>query len=181
MTDNGSQQILRDLHRSLDERWSPEDVADKMSSLLDMTTSEKRGVLNKAVRAKRWKSWSSMSDDFKRPVDMTRQLKVASELFDHPVSFPADDLAKIETWIKTVEDSIGKRFGSNDFKHDRLSKQERHRLGIEISRRQYNKRFRLAADNDAGPRRMPVIGSLGLSLSHNNRVAQSVGNTFEAD
>ena len=35
-------------------------------------------------------------------------------------------------------------FGQNDFKHDRLPKSDRKKAGIDISRRQYNKRFRLA-------------------------------------
>src|SRR6185436_9228798 len=100
--------------------------------------------LGKAANAGRENFWSSMSSDFNRPKDMSRQLKVAQELFGKDIRFAPDDVAKIEEWLKCVEPSIGKQFGRNDFKHDRLPKPDRKKAGIDISRRQYNKRFRLA-------------------------------------
>ena len=137
--------MLRELHRSLHERWRPEEVAPKVALLLDLSRQERR-TLDKAAKAGRQNFWFSMSQDFHRPTDMSRQLKVAQELFGVSVTFAPDDVAKIEEWIKCAEQTIGKKFGHNDFKCDRLPKAERKKAGIDISRRQYNKRFRLADD-----------------------------------
>ena len=137
------EETLRELHGSLDERWQPEDIAQKLLSILDLTKSECRTV-GKAANSRRPSYWTSMSKDFHRPVNMKRQLSVAQQLFDKPVSFLPDDTDQIEVWLQEAEESIGKRFGDNDFKYSRLSKSERLEQGIEISRRQYNKRFRLA-------------------------------------
>ena len=49
--------------------------------------------------------------------------------------------------------AIGKTVGRNDYKHDRLNKERREELGIDLSRRQYNKRFRLAARMEDKARR----------------------------
>ena len=135
--------ILRELHRSLDERWRPEDVAQKIVTLLDLNRAE-REILEKAAQAGRENFWFTMSKDFQRPSDMSRQLKVAEELFGRKVNFAADDVEQIETWIKDTEQAIGKKFSQNDFKQDRLAKANRKEAGIDLSRRQYNKRFRLA-------------------------------------
>jgi hypothetical protein len=135
--------ILRELHRSLDERWRPEDVAEKVVTLLDLSPAE-RIVLEQAVRAGRENFWFTMSKDFQRPCDMTRQLKVAEGLFGREVTFSPDDADRIASWIEDAERAIGKRVDHNDFKHDRLPKEDRRKAGIDISRRQYNKRFRLA-------------------------------------
>ena len=67
---------LHELHRSLDERWRPEDVAQQVRSLLDLSRAERR-TLNRALDAARQNFWFSMSTDFHRPVGMGRQLSVA--------------------------------------------------------------------------------------------------------
>jgi hypothetical protein len=143
MGPHGRETILRELHRSLDERWRPEDVAQKVVALLDLTQPE-RDTVDKAAGAGRENFFFAMSRDFHRPGDMNRQLKVAEELFGRPVNIAADDVDRIEQWIREAERDIGKEFGRNDFKHDRLPKADRKKVGIDISRRQYNKRFRLA-------------------------------------
>ena len=138
-----SESTLQALYRSLDERWRPEDVAQKIETLLDLSSVEKR-TIRKASKAGRDSIYSSMSSDFHRPVDMANQLALAQTLFGKTVSFRPDDLVKIKEWISEAESSIGKKFGDNDFKHNRLPKTERLAIGVDISRRQYNKRFRLA-------------------------------------
>jgi len=157
--------ILRDLHRSLDERWRPEDVAQKIVAILDLSDVERKTV-ELAAKAGRENFYFTMSRDFHRPCGMSRQLKVATELFGRSVNFTPDDVAQIEAWIKESEQIIGKTFGKNDFKHDRLPKSERKKAGIDISRRQYNKRFRLAVRLEKKARRFGQTASSRPSLNH---------------
>lgn len=131
-------ELLRELHKSLDQRLRPEDVVPKILAL---------GVSHPTLaHFPKGHKYSFMSLDHRRPVDATKALAVASELdFGPNFKFGADDTEAIELWLVEAEKSIGKTFGQNDFKADRLSAKERKAAGIELSRRQYNKRFRLAA------------------------------------
>lgn len=174
--------ILRELHRSLHERWRPEDVAQQVLKLLDFEDFEKSGLEN-AARAAEWNPLSSMSTDFSRPCNMSRQLKTAQELFGGQINFAADDVKRIEAWIKCAEQSIGKTFGRNDFKADRLSKEDRKRTGIDGSRRQYNKRFRLAVRLE---RKTFTLAreqfKRSLTLASKSRLASKIGWTdFSSD
>lgn len=143
MTQQEQETVWRELYRSLDERWRPEDVAQRIVLLLPLAGPDRK-KLEKAAKAGWLNFWSSMSQDFQRPCNMSRQLKVAEELFGKSVNISPEDVTEIEKWIKEAEQTIGKTYGRNDFKQDRLSKSERKKAGIDISRRQYNKRFRFA-------------------------------------
>src|SRR5262245_33351162 len=166
--------FLRDLHRSLDERWRPEDVAQKIVAILDLTDAERQTV-ELAANAGRENFWFTMSCDFHRPCDMSRQLKVASELFGRTVNFTPYDVEQIEAWIKESERIIGKTFGKNDFKRDRLPKSERKKAGIDISRRQYNKRFRLAVRLEKKARMLAREQfKRCLTLASKNRLAANI-------
>jgi len=166
--------VLRELHRSLDERWRPEDVARTILPLLDLTLSE-RYTLKRAASAAQRNPWSSMTADFDRPKDMSRQLAVAEELFGRKYDFAPDDVRQINKWLAEVEESIGKRFGLNDFKYDRLPKEARKSAGIELSRRQYNKRFRLAARLERKARRLARERfKRSLALASKNRLASRI-------
>ena len=138
-----SESLLRELFSSLDERWRPEDVAKIIEALIDLDWSEKK-IISKASKVARNSPFSSMSSDFQRPTNFAKQLSIGKDLFGKPVAFHADDVAKVKEWLSDAESSIGKKFGENDFKHNRLPKSERLAIGVDISRRQYNKRFRLA-------------------------------------
>lgn len=167
--------VLQELYRSLDQRWRPEEVAQKVLVLLDPSGSE-RQLIEKAANAGRRNLWSSMSADFQRPVDMQRQLSVAEELFGKQLSFQPDDVTKIEEWITKAESSIGKTFGRNDFKHDRLPKGERKKQGIDISRRQYNKLFRLSVRLEEKMHRLAREQfKRSLTLASKNRLAANIG------
>jgi len=166
--------ILRDLHRSVDERWRPEDVAQKIVTVLDLNDVERQTV-ELAPKAGQENFWFTMSRDFHRPRGMSRQLKVAAELFGRNVNFTADDVGQIEVWIKESEQTIGKTFGKNDFKHDRLPKPERKKAGIDISRRQYNKRFRLAVRLERKARMLAREQfKRSLTLASKNRLASKI-------
>lgn len=174
--------ILRELHRSLDERWRPEEVAQKIVPLLDLDRSERQTV-EKAAQAGQNNFWSSMSRDFHRPHDMSRQLTVAEGLFGRKINFVPDDVAQIEAWLKDAEQAIGKQFGRNDFKADRMPKPERLKAGIDISRRQYNKRFRLAVRLERKVHKLRREQfKRALTLASKNRLAADVTwEDFSAD
>ncbi len=112
MTQYEPETILRELYRSLDERWRPEDVAQKIVIVLPLVGSD-REILEKAAKAGRDNLCSSMSKDFERPGNMSRQLKVAEELFGKAVNISPDDVTEIENWIKVAELAIGKTYGRN--------------------------------------------------------------------
>jgi hypothetical protein len=174
--------MLRELHQSLDERWRPEDVAQRIADLLKLSPAEQR-TLGKAVEAGKSNFWFTMSKDFQRPVDMSRQLQVAEELFGRPFKFAADDVVRINEWVKKTELLIGKQFGRNDFKHDRLPCKERKKAGIDISRRQYNKRFRFAVRLERKARTLQREQfKRSLALASKNRLAARITwNDFSSD
>lgn len=142
---------LRDLYRTLDQRKRPEDVANMMLAL-SSPPDEIAKLLRQVSEAGH--GYSYMSGDFHRcSADLSRQVGLAAHLF--ATSFAADlqDLQAVRQYLHEVEGRIGKQFGKNDYKHDRLNKDQREALGIDLSRRQYNKRFRLAAKLEDKARR----------------------------
>ena len=76
---------------------------------------------------------------------MDRQLDVAESLFhvgDRPMGL---DPVGIRDYLVRAESTIAKELGRSDFKADRLDRSARTTAGLDLSKRQYNKRFRLAA------------------------------------
>ncbi|MEV8532110.1 hypothetical protein [Streptomyces sp. NPDC051211] len=154
MPSHHSEQLLRELHASLGLRKRPEDVAQLIQNLfaarkavLDPATAT---ALEKAAEHslhRLWHGYTSMLEDFARPVGAQRQLTRAATLFAGVPDLPADagdDPAAIESVIRRAGEEIHRQYGENDFGLDRLNRAERAEAGIgEISKRQYNKRFRL--------------------------------------
>lgn len=170
---------LQTLHASLRARRRPEDVAENVREALGgvLTAAESR-LLEKAARGslkRRIFGYTSMLEDFARPVGMNRQVARARELFE--TAYPLnEDLcsnpAAVEEFIRTVGAEVGKTFGASDFWLHRLSRPERVERGMEISRRGYNKRFRLLARMEAKlhtllreirKREFQMIGKSGLA------------------
>jgi len=150
VVDKSTDSILELLFKSLDARMRPEDVAQHVLDLLgDTLTSKQRNELHKAARSSlRRGVWqfSSMLQDFVRPKGPLRQSRKARELFEAAGELKAADCAdpqKVEAFIRQIGPEIRKSFGSNDFKADRLNREERKSAGLELSRRRYNKLFRL--------------------------------------
>jgi hypothetical protein len=141
-----------ELFDSLDRRFRPEDIAqlvlEELQPRLDRT---ERGILERAARGAIGRGglgFSSMKDDFARPAGMSRQLGVAAELFPAVAPLPAKqhaDPVALRDYLIAAERDIAKAFGASDFKKDRLNRKARHEAGLDLSKRQYNKRFRLAA------------------------------------
>ncbi|WP_431681560.1 hypothetical protein [Kitasatospora sp. KL5] len=175
--------LLRELYDSLDRRRRPEDIARTVLDLFEADGTEigprTRAALEKAAGnslQSLWHGYTSMLEDFARPVGAQRQLAAAAELFDTlPVLPPeaGDDPERIEAAIRTAGAEIRKEYGLSDFHEDRLNRAERAAAGIgEVSARRYNKRFRLLRRMEEKPlrvlegqrrREITVIGKSGLA------------------
>jgi hypothetical protein len=133
---------LQALFDTLDRRERPEIVARLVEQAATFSVGERKALAKASSLAK---TWSSMSSDFSRPSDMARQLSVARSLFAQAADIDPSDMNGVADYLRLAEREIRKEFGANDFKKDRLSRSERASTGMDISKRQYNKRFRLAA------------------------------------
>ncbi|MFG3700623.1 hypothetical protein ACGF5C_22285 [Micromonospora sp. NPDC047620] len=141
-------EALAALHASLDERRRPEEVALLVWRAVGGRLGlRERTVLGRVARAaSRWNGWSSMSADFARPVGGGRQVDAALRLFELPgVDVDADDPASLLDFSVQLSESLGAIDARRlDFLRDRLNREARASAGIEISKRQYNRRFRVA-------------------------------------
>jgi hypothetical protein len=114
---------------------------------------------------------------------MSPQLGLAAHLFAAPFEADPADLDAVRQFLREVEGRIGKQYGRSDYKHDRLNKGQRQDAGIDLSRRQYNKRFRLAAKlEDKANRSERERLKRSLTLASKSRLAsQLTWEQFSAD
>jgi hypothetical protein len=142
-----------ELFHSLSKRSRSEDVAELIRQELDgsLSTAE-AAILHRAARgALTRQSWgySSMSDEFLRPVGMTNQVQTARDLFPGviaPEGMDCDRPPILTEYIGEASRTIAKVPRQSDFKAHRLDRAHRSAAGLgELSKRQYNKRFRLLA------------------------------------
>ncbi|MEU3461070.1 hypothetical protein ABZ721_14065 [Streptomyces sp. NPDC006733] len=154
MSSPATEPLLRELHASLALRKRPEDIAGLIQDLYaaqgtDLDTATGTALAKAAEHSLRnvWHGYTSMREDFARPVGAQRQLARAAVLFADVPALPdsaGDDPARIEAVIRRAGESIGRAYGQIDFGMDRLDRAERTAAGVgDISKRQYNKRFRL--------------------------------------
>ena len=162
---------LRQMFESLDRRYRPEDVADLvLRELGDSLPAKDRRVIDRAARRalSRAGGFSSMAQDFHRPVGMGDQMAVARALFagvPQPAAQSFDDPDAVLEYLGRAERLIGKPLGGNSFLNDRLNRALREAEGLDWSKRQYNKRFRLAARMEAKCDRLRrLIQARGLTL-----------------
>lgn len=145
-------QIIETIQR----RARPEDVADLVLEALDQSNrslnKKDREILDRAARLsfrRMAHRYSRMLDDFRRPVGMQNSVKIAQILFSTPMALSLEDCGspgRVLEFIQTISPQIRKMEGQSDFKHNRLNAEERKKAGIgHMSRRGYNKRFRLLA------------------------------------
>lgn len=140
---------LKELHKTLNQRKRPEDVAQLVLEQLvgDLNTEEKR-ILNKAAKGSLkntfWR-YTSMLQEFATAVGAEKQIKKAIEIFELNTNtdFDYNNVDEIEQFIAEVAPLIYKDVGQNNFISDRLNKEERKAKGLEISKRNYNKKWRL--------------------------------------
>ena len=142
--------FVDELYYSLDKRMHPEDVAELIRKLIsDQLSSKEKIILEKAAQgalSRRNISYSSMSQNFRDVVGAKKQILKVNELFQFSKFQDLDDsnVKDIQKVLIKIENTSLKRIGKNDFVHDRLNKSERNLLNLQLSKRQYNKRWRLA-------------------------------------
>jgi hypothetical protein len=146
---------LQDLFDTLSRRLPPEAVARLILDRIgDRLPDAEKRLLTKATRPAWWAS--SMSQDFWKPVGMERQAQVAAALAPS-VPVPGDtrrpDL--MLDYVRRLGETVARPLGHLDFKRDRLNREARRAAGLgELSKRQYNKRFRLLARMEKKARKL---------------------------
>jgi hypothetical protein len=147
--------LLNDLFVNLGRRAQPEDVARLIrEGMRDRLTVVEKKILAKARRPAWW--FSSMSQEFWKPAGMDRQACVATELFP-AVATPSDTRRTDDMlqYVGRLGATVGARPDHFDFKQDRLNRAARRASGLgELSKRQYNKRFRLLARMEKKARKL---------------------------
>ncbi len=143
---------LVELYQSLNQRRRPEDVAHMVLEFQKSSLNSEEAVLLKRAAKGSLKEhvlsfagYTSMAQDFKRPVGAERQVKKAQEIFRIASDMSAaqcSDPAAVERFIQWAGTTIKKTFGRNDFKADRLNRAQRETAGLDLSKRRYNKLFR---------------------------------------
>lgn len=141
---------MQELFETLQQRRRPEDVAEMIRAHCgQQMTPQELSVLDRAARLSLKRGFAkvtSMLEDFHRPVTPERQLRRALELFRRTETWTAAECAepaRAQAFIEELCPLIRKRFGESDFKHHRLNDEQRTTQGLDISRRRYNKLFRL--------------------------------------
>lgn len=137
------------LYDTLKERRRPEDIAEMILSLpanrLDATETN---LLDKAAAGslkRNLSGYTSMMQTFSSAIGAGKQVAKAIELFklDHLAWAGYNNYAHIEQFIQLVSSIIQKPIGQHNFTQDRLNKDQRKKLGIDLSKRNYNKKWRL--------------------------------------
>lgn len=140
---------IKQLFDTLQERKRPEDVAEMVLGLIENSlTTNQRLVLEakaKGSLVKNFWGYTSMVQEFAKTKGAEKQVIKAIEIFqlqniertDYTIS------ENIEKFIQEVSLVINKQVGHNNFKHDRLTKTQRKEIGLDLSKRSYNKKWRI--------------------------------------
>ncbi|MFG1822651.1 hypothetical protein ACGFIJ_09230 [Microbispora bryophytorum] len=177
----GSERARRDalveLHGSLDRRYRPEDVAELvLQALAGRLSGRERLVLGRAAQhSSRGSAWfTSMSSDYARPVGGARQVAAAARLFGVPAEVDPDDPESLLAYASTAGRTIAWAPDRTDFLADRLNREAREAAGMDLSKRQYNRRFRMlrriaakagTLEAEWDKRRLLLIGVTGFGAS----------------
>jgi hypothetical protein len=132
--------FLQSLYNTLDRRPRPETVAALIEGNLTLSVDERKVLVGATANAQRW---SSMSSDFARPSTLAKQLATCNALFINQSAIDPGNVDQIDGYLNQIEPQICKQVAKNNFLADRLNKKLRLEAGLDISKRQYNKRFRL--------------------------------------
>ncbi len=147
------------LYKSLNERRRPEDIAEIIRKLIgsDLNAHE-RQILERAARyalVRKSIAYTSMPEHFRVIVGAQKQVNTANTLF-HFQPMAELDYCKtddINPLLQQIEATLFKKVGHNDFVQDRLNKNERDHRQLQLSKRQYNKKWRLAKRIEKSNRR----------------------------
>ncbi|GAA3643361.1 hypothetical protein GCM10022267_32400 [Lentzea roselyniae] len=150
------------LYDSLDARLRPEDVAVLVREALPSLTRRQRSVINEvAAHASRWHGFTGMSTDYARPVGAARQVAATRVVFGvDTCPVDADDPVSVLEFASFVGAEINWDPDRADFLADRLNREARAAAGIELSKRQYNRRFRMLRRLSAKASRLERVREL---------------------
>ncbi len=147
---NNTNDAIDALHLSIQRRPRPEDVADIVMEILgDKLGSKEIGLLKKAAKGSLAEcvfGYSSMATDFLRPHGAEKQVLKTKELFAADVIVSSEDCLepeKVEVFLRNTSAKIFYSPGEDNFLQHRLNRSERKSHDMELSKRQYNKRWRL--------------------------------------
>lgn len=141
--------VLSELHKSLDARYRPEDVAAKILTLPGVPPAVTHALRGMASAAG---SRSYMAEDFFRPPGVDRQLKTLAELLEKnhkslktlKAGVEGTNTDAIRGVVEEACTLLKIKDGKHDFKADRLNRDGRKEAGLKwLRNRQYNKLFRL--------------------------------------
>lgn len=167
------------LHETLPRRDTPEAVAELIGRALPSHLAARvQQPLHARMQGSiaRFFGWSSMPAVFKpvlRPEKKLAKARELARLFLDGVLPEGDDPAVVERLVDKLNMLIGKRRGANSFLSDRLNQEARAGLNLRLSRRRYDKLFRLAARLEErlvqlrveeAKNRLLLVAKVGLAL-----------------
>lgn len=125
---------LEFLYKTLQGRYIPEYVYDSI---------KEDYPANKMSR--RW--YSYMSTEFQKPQPISGPVNTLRAILGFPPVQEEDcrDIKKIRFLLLSARSRVGMNAYHTDYKNDRLNREQRKELGVDLSRRQYNKIFRLVS------------------------------------
>jgi hypothetical protein len=139
-------EALAALHVSLLRRPRPEEIARLVLDALPRKLGfRQRRVLRQVASSTSRTRWiPTPNADFSHPVGGARQVAAATRLFDLPTpDVDPDDPASLRAFAERAGARISASAVKLDFLEDRLDRAGRAAAGIEISKRQYNRQFRV--------------------------------------
>jgi hypothetical protein len=166
------------LHATLAQRETPETVAELIRRALPPELAQRvRAPLHARISTsiRHAFGWSSMPTVFKPPVPLDGRLAKVRELallFLDGHLPEGDDPAEVERLLAAFSALIGKPVGANSFRDDRLNRAQRAALDLSLSRRRYDKLFRLATRledrlatlrAEEAKHRLLLVGKAGLA------------------
>jgi hypothetical protein len=136
---------LPDLFATLQGRERPETVAQLILALqvgrLDRST---RQALERAAKGGGW--GSLMATSFAAPADLTGPVTTLATLLEQPaLGSAASSPRELRRLLAVARTQLAMAEGRSSFKYDRANREQRKAAGLELSRRRYNKLFRLVA------------------------------------
>lgn len=140
---------IKQLHKSLKERKRPEDIAQMVLELIgEKLSAKEKNILNKASKGslkKTFFGYTSMMQEFATAVGAEKQIKKTIEIFklDNKETIDYNNVDDIKKFIEEVSPVISKVVGANNFLSDRLNREQRKEKGLDLSKRSYNKKWRL--------------------------------------
>ena len=138
---------MEQLFKTLNQRKRPEDVAQMILDFLgeELTLKESKSIEKAAKNSLKRNYWgySSMAQTFATAHNAKKQIAKTTELFNVQYGKNPEDTEALSRFIEEVSALIGKTAGENDFVKNRKNKQQRKEHNIDLSKRAYNKRWRL--------------------------------------